>query len=100
MDGVTGYEEERTMAMSRRETVWVSGWINLGKRASKVLLYEDFNDAGVEGSCRAGSRRRDTGSCRMGAIFSSTYALLYSGTDDELLILSKEETLSDANKTE
>lgn len=70
MDGVTGYDGERTMATSRREVVWMSGWISLGRRASKVVLYEDFNDAGVEGSCRAGRRRRDTGSCGTGAIFS------------------------------
>lgn len=56
------------MATSRRDTFWVFGWISLNSRVSKVVLYADFNDAGLEGNCRAGRRRRDTGSCGTGAI--------------------------------
>lgn len=70
MLGLTGYEDGSTRAMSSLVTDEALEFMSFGRRVSKVVLYADLRDAGLDGGWRAGKRRSSSGDGGVGGIAS------------------------------
>lgn len=62
--------------------------MSFGRRVSKVVLYADLSEAGLDGSWRAGKRRSSSGDGGVGAILLIVRTWSRDGDDVILTVVS------------